>query len=135
MSKNALKAKASIRKKEKSIKKAKQKKLIIMAVLTLAVLVVSVSVLNLIKREKTTETYSYYGQTVRLFPNGKFSAILAHNIPKNGTYTKVNEGGRIHISFNINGYAESGWIINNNLHIPGEWDDGHGHGNIFPKIK
>ena len=136
MSKNAVKAKAKKQKKELSLKKAKQKKIIIAAVcVLLAAAVVSGIALISANTEKPMEIYSYLGQTVQLFPDGKFAAVLAHNVRKNGTYAKTTENGRTAISFNVNGNIEIGWINNNNLHIPGKWDDGHGHGNVFPKVK
>ena len=136
MSKNVVKQKAKKQKREKSEKKAKQKKIII-AVVCVAVAVAAVVlgfVINHVNQPKIPETYSYHGQTVQLFSDGNFTATLAHNVRKNGTYTKTTEEGMTGVLFNVNGFIETGWIINNELHIPREWDDGHGHGNVFPRM-
>ena len=127
MSNKVIREKSKIQKKERAIKKAKQKKIIIIGVCTLLVAIISVViiVINNAAEKKVTEIYSYQGQAVELLDDGKFTAILAHNVRKRGTYTKTNENDRI----------ETGWIIHNSLHIPREWDDGHGHGSIFPKIR
>jgi hypothetical protein len=129
MSKNAIRAKAV---------KQKQKKRILISVCAVLAMFVLVIVIYSCSRSKqqnteTTEIYSRFGQTVQLYPDGKFIAILAHNVRKSGTYTKTNESGRITVSFYVNNNVEIGWIINNVLHIPREWDDGHGHGNMLPK--
>jgi len=133
MSKGAAKAKAKIIEKENIKKKARLKKVVIVIACALVIMVVLGIALNSTNKKKNAEIYSYLGQTILLYPDGKFTAALAHNANKSGTYTKTTESGRINVSFNINGRVEVGWIINNNLHLPREWDDGHGHGNIFPK--
>ena len=136
MSKSALKEKAKNQKKENSAKKAKKKKLIIAAVF-LAAAAAAVTlwfVINYVNQQKAPEIYSYQGQTVQLLSDGTFTAILAHNVRKRGTYTKTDEHGMTGVLFNVNGFIETGWIINNELHIPREWDDGHGHGNVFPAV-
>jgi len=137
MSSKMVKEKAKLLKKEKAQKKAKKKKLLIAGICVLLA-VISGTVIFLIKNnfeKKVTEIYSYHGQTVQLLDDGNFTAVLAHNVRKRGTYTKTSENNRINVLFNINGIIETGWIINDSLHIPGEWDDGHGHGTIFPRIK
>ena len=136
MSKKAPKIKAKNQKKERLAKKAKKRKILITiaaaaAVITAACLVFTI---NSINRRNILETYSYQRQTVRFFANGNFTAVLPHDVRKNGTYTKVTEDGRTTVLFNVNGIMETGWIINNSLHIPAEWDDGHGHINIFPLV-
>jgi len=80
------------------------------------------------------EIFSYHGQTVQLLADGTFTASLAHGVRKSGTFTKTTENDRTIVSFNVNGNVEVGIIVNNFLHIPREWDDGHGHGNVFPKV-
>jgi len=81
-----------------------------------------------------TEVFSFHEQTVQLFADGCFIASLSHGVQINGTYTKTTENDRINILFNVNGNTVTGRVINNALHIPKEWDDGHGHGNVFPKV-
>ena len=135
MSKIVPKIKAKNQKKEKSAKKAKKKKIIITiaAASVIAAAACLLFTINSVNRQNILETYSYQRQTVRFFVNGNFAAVLPHNVRKNGTYTKAAEGERTAVSFNVNGNIETGWIINNELHIPSEWDDGHGHANIFQR--
>ena len=135
MSRKGLKAKTDILKKENAEKKAKQKRLIIICVCVLTALVIAGISLYFFTGQKSTETFGLNGQTVQLFADGKFSASLAHSVQKSGTYTKRTENGGIVVSFNINGKIENGWIINNALYLPDEWDDNHGHGNVFPRTK
>jgi len=86
-------------------------------------------------KNKDAETYSAGGQTIRLFPDGNFTANLAHNTNKSGTYARIEEGGRILLVFTeSNGAVSEGSIQNNRLHIPSQWDDGHGHGNILSRV-
>jgi len=136
MSRNWQKNKSKMVKKENLEKRAKQKKIILL--LCIFALLLSVSGLivfsGIKKNNNEAEIYSYHGQTIQLFTDGKFTASLAHNVTKNGTYIKTLDNDRIIVSFNVNGVIEVGRIINDSLHIPGEWDDRHGHGNVFPKI-
>ena len=134
MSKGINRSKANALRKEKAAKKTKQKKMLILCICSLMILAVAGIALYSALMNKNTEIYGYYGQTVQLLENGNFSAMLAHNVRKNGTYTKRIEDDRITVIFNVNGNIELGWIINNVLHIPTEWDDGHGHGSVFPKV-
>jgi len=136
MSNRVVKEKAKSQKKERAEKKVKQKMIIIISVCFLALIAVVVLIISMnnINKNKITEIYGYHGQIVQLLDDGRFTALLAHNVRKNGTYTKSNEDDRIAVLFNTRGRIETGWIINNSLHIPREWDDGHGHGNVFPKI-
>jgi len=79
------------------------------------------------------EIYSYHGQKVELSADGSFTASLSHGVKKSGTYTKKSENNSVIISFNVDGNLEVGRIIDDSLHLPKEWDDGHGHGSVFPK--
>jgi len=149
MSKSALKAKAKQQKKDKTSKKS-VKRIVIFVVCVAAVFgliflpIYSAGRKNAHSRqghtaeahshdEQTAETYSYRGQTIALYSDGHFHAVLAHNVRKDGTYTKANESGVIIVSFNVNGNIERGRIIDNALHLPDEWNDGHGHGSVFPR--
>lgn len=114
-------------------KSAKQKKILIISACILAVIAVLIFVLKPAGGSKTAEIYSFQRQTVQLFPDGSFSASLAHNVRKTGSYTKTPGSDRIVVLFNVNGRQEVGLIMNNSLYIPREWDDGHGHGNVFPR--
>jgi hypothetical protein len=135
MLKSRTKTKAKARKKANIRKKTRLKVIIFVIVCALAAVTALVSFINSAanKSQNPAEVYSTAGQTVQLFENGNFSAILAHNTRKAGTYTKTADGNRTIVSFNINGRIEIGSIENNSLRIPDEWDDGHGHGNVLRK--
>ena len=91
--------------------------------------------LSCTRNEKSeNEIFSYHGQTVQLLTDGTFTASLAHGVIKSGTFSKTTENDRTVVLFNVNGNVEVGRIVNNSLHIPREWDDNHGHGNVFPKV-
>jgi len=139
MSNKVPKAKAKALKKEKAVKKARLKAFIVVliVVLILAAVVVTIGIVrgkNNSNAQHSAETYALGRQTVQLLENGTFSASLAHGVQKSGTYTKTTEGNRTIVSFNVNGKTEIGRIENNSLHLPSEWEDGHGHGNVFPKV-
>ncbi|MCL2181518.1 MAG: hypothetical protein FWB83_10375, partial [Treponema sp.] len=104
----------------------------LLSVLALIIILASLVIISCNKNE--TEIYSFHGQTVQLLADGNFNASLAHGVKKSGTYSKTTENNRIIVSFIVNGNTETGRIINNALHLPKEWDDGHNHGNIFPKV-
>ena len=135
MSRNRRKAKTDKVKRQNEVKKAKQKRLVLIGICALAVIaVLGFAVYSLVQRSAgATEIYRYGEQTVRLREDGSFSASLAHNVRKRGTYSKETGEGRTIVTFTVNGNIEIGWIVNDSLHIPMEWDDGHGHGNILPK--
>ena len=132
MSKSVVNAKAKALRKEKAVKKANRKKIIIASICVLVVIAAVVFTVILRNQNKETEIYSHDGQSVQLFADGTFSARLAHNTGS-GTYSKRTEGNRTFILFNVNGSEASGYIENNALHLPHEWDDGHGHGTVFPR--
>jgi len=138
MGNNSTSKMAKKQKKLNAIKKTRIKKIVI-GLCSLVLVIALVFILGSKFTQKSVEIpvdieiYSYHGQTIQLFADGRFSAALAHNV-KNGTYTKTNENSEISVLFNINGNIEVGRIINNLLYLPREWDDGHGHGNIFQKV-
>ena len=117
--------------------KAKTRKLIIIGICVLVAIILSTLIFGMtsVIEKNVTEIYSNQIQAVQLLDNGKFAAILAHNVRKSGTYTKTNDGSVITVAFNTNGRIETGWIMNDSLHIPREWDDGHGHGTVFPRAE
>ena len=135
MSKNVLKAIAKAKKKERAIKRAKQKKFLTIGICALVLIAAAVVGAFLYTSQSEDEVYSAGGQSVHLSPNGKFTANLAHHVRKTGTYTKTTEDGRVTVSFIVNGNEEIGWIFNDALHIPREWDDGHGHGNVLNRVE
>jgi len=88
-----------------------------------------------INNPKDAETYSAGGQTIRLLPDGKFTANLAHGNKKDGTYARIEEGGWTLIVFTeSNGNVSEGSIQNDRLYMPSAWDDGHGHGSVLSKV-
>jgi hypothetical protein len=118
--------------KEAAKRKAKQKNIIIAVFCALAVVAAAVLLINSSVRQSNAETYRAGGQAVRLFNDGKFSATLAHNARKTGTYTtKTEEDGGTAVSFNMNGVVAVGRIEGNALRLPEEWDDGCGHGGVL----
>jgi len=141
ISKKTMDANEKKRRKEIKIEKAKRKNLLIATVCgCLTVVAVVVLVMNFAgampfagQQGGAAETYSGGGQIVQLLPDGRFSAALAHNVRKSGTYTRSVEDGRTVVTFNRDGIQEVGWIENNALHIPDEWDDGCGHGRVLPR--
>jgi len=139
MSKGAAKEKAKALKKEKAVTKARLKAFIIIGIFALVVITAAAVGINIRKHNNAgtsqEEIYSYGGQTVQLLADGTFSATLAHNVRKSGTYAKTEESGRTVVSFNADGVEEIGWIIYGALHLPDEWTDEHGHGNVFPLKK
>ena len=134
MSKNMTKTKAKALKKEKAKRNTRRKTIIIMGIFAVIILAVALLGVRNVSRQNNGEVYSAAGQTVRLLDDGKFSAVLAHNTQKSGTYNKIIEDGRTAVIFNTNGSEEIGWIINNSLHIPDEWDDGHHHGSVLRRV-
>jgi len=135
MSKKALALKTKILRKENAIKKTKQKRIMVICSCALVVIAAVVFTVHFDRKRGSVEVYSGGGQTVRLFENGTFSANLAHHVRKSGTYTKITEDNRTTVSFSVNGRIEVGRIENDRLHIPREWDDGHGHGSVFARTR
>jgi flagellar basal body-associated protein FliL len=117
------------KRREVAIKKAKSKKIITVSICVVLTAIVLMFAVFAATQENKIETYSNGIKMVQLLPDGNFSATLAHNVRKNGTYEKAEEN----IMFNVNGRTETGRIINNELHIPDEWDDNHNHGKILPR--
>jgi len=142
MSKGVVEAKAKARKKENAEKKANRKKATVFAwIISLAILA-AVTVIFLPRimerfsgtiQKNEAEVYSHGRSKIELNADGTFSASLPHGVRKNGTYTKRSQGRDILVNFNVNGNIEVGRIENNSLHLPREWDDGHGHGSVFPR--
>jgi len=133
MSKKWLKEKAKNQKREIAEKKQKQRNIKLVFVCAAVLAAAAAGVIVFLNRNPGPEIYNYHGQTVQLYSSGKFTAALAHNVNKSGTYTKEKTNDRTVVSFNVNGNTETGWIMNNSLHIPEEWKDSHGHGEIFPR--
>jgi len=108
-------------------------KIIIAGIFAIAALFAVVLLIVTHTANKGVEIYNSQDQTVQLFADGRFTATLADNVQKNGTYTKRDTNGLITVLFNTNGDTDIGEIVNNSLLIPREWDNGHG--NVFPKTE
>jgi len=136
MSRKWLKAKEKSEKKANAEKK-KRRKTILICIFTFILIFSAVILIYQAsgKDSRESEIYSYYGQTVQLLPDGTFTASLAHNVRKKGTYVKSEGTGRTVVTFNVNGTTETGSITGTILHLPTEWDDNHGHGTAFPRTK
>jgi hypothetical protein len=139
MPKNTSKTKVKQLRKERAAKRARKKRIIIAGFSILVILIIVGLVVFLSSRPDNAEVYGNHGQTVRLYDDGNFTARLPHNVRKNGTYTRTIENDLTIIEFTTfgsttEGSTETGWIIENSLHIPREWDDGHGHGSVFPRV-
>jgi len=133
MSKSAVKAKKKARKEKNAVKKSKSKRLLLVGVCALVVICVAAFFIYSSAFKNKNETYSDGGQRVQLFADGRFDASLAHYNRKTGTYIKSSESGRIKIIFNVDGKESTGWIVDDVLSFPKEWEDGHDHGNQLRK--
>ncbi|MCL1788924.1 MAG: hypothetical protein FWG33_01040 [Oscillospiraceae bacterium] len=116
-----------------AVKRAKRNRMLIIlaCVLTVAGIAAFFIVQNVLRGE--AEVYSAGGISVKLYDkNGTFTAALSHNKSKSGTYTRAFEDGEVKISFKVGGSTNVGRIVNGLLHLPDEWDDGHGHSSVLP---
>ncbi|MCL2817034.1 MAG: hypothetical protein FWD39_01430 [Clostridiales bacterium] len=134
MSKNKPAVKAKDRRREVAIKKAKQRKILIISLCALVVLAVAVFSIYMAVQNGKVETYSADGQTVKLLEDGTFTANLAHLVSYEGTYTKTEVDGKIKVSFTVDEEVVVGWIENGALQLPGKWEDScGGASNVLPK--
>ena len=140
MSRGLLKKAKALKKQQNAKKKANKKNTAGILIFIFVVLAVAAYLLipGLLEKfsgsgKGETEIFSHGRQKVELNADGTFKASLAHGVNKNGTYTKKAEGSRTIVTFIVNGKQEIGRIENNSLHLPNEWDDGHGHGSVFSK--
>ncbi|MCL2047710.1 MAG: hypothetical protein FWG87_03180 [Defluviitaleaceae bacterium] len=112
-------------------KKVQRQNFITIAVLVLVVaLVAGLAALQLIKESNST-VYDLDGQTVTLYPDGKFAAVLGHGVTKSGTYTQTEPES---ITFTQrNGTVENATIVDDILHVPYAWEDSCRLGTAFPR--
>ena len=110
-----------------AMKKAKQKKMITIAVFCVIGLIIIGSIAFFIYRQGTRRVFADDNQTVTLHDNGSFTASLVHGTIS-GTYTENTEGGITTVTFAAGGLTANGIIANNVLSLPDEWKDDHGHG-------
>lgn len=114
--------------KEQAIKKSKQKNRIIIAVFALLLVAVIATVVIVIAQRGQERVFSEGNQSVTLRDNGNFTASLAHNVNRSGTFTETEDGDVITISFTEGGATVTGSIIDGVLHLPEQWNTGCGHG-------
>ena len=113
-----------------AIKKAQRKKILTVTVCCIiSLIIIGLLSVNLYRQSKA-RIFTGGGQTVTLFEDGTFTANLAHETRK-GTYTESSEGSVLFVS---EGIEANGRIVNNDLSLPEEWDDHHGH-NATLKLK
>ena len=120
-----------ISKRELAIKKAKRKKAIIIVVVSVVALALVVALVISAVTSAMTEVYTDGSTTIELRPSGRFSAKMYHQDTYSGTYAKSADGTSV--TFTYSGLSVVGRIEGNTLHLPSEWDDGHGHGTVLPK--
>ena len=112
---------------EKALKKAKQKKIIIISVCAVVVLaIIGLLTFNAYQYGKN-RVYTDGYQTATLRDDGSFTVVLSHET-KTGTYTENTEGDVITVTFVSEGRSVNGRIEKDALTLPAAWDDGHGHG-------
>jgi cytoskeletal protein RodZ len=118
---------------EMAIKKAKRKRIIVITVAgALALALITVITISAI-REARAETYTDGSQSVKLLPNGSFTATISHGDLYNGTYTKTEQEVSTVITFiTDNGSTAGGEIKEGQLFLPEEWLDDHGHNAVLP---
>ena len=114
-------------------KKAKQRKILIIAGVFVLLLAIASVVYVSTTVEARTIVYSDGSQVVRLRPNGRFSADLSHGARFRGTYTVEDEGRWKNISFTERGVTIYSMIMDENLIIPEEWQDACQHNTMLPR--
>ena len=116
---------------QNAIKKAKRKKMMILAVcLAIAAVIGTLLIVNALQ-QSAIRTFVSGNNYVTLFADGSFEARLPHNVRRVGTYEEHGEGDVRTISFLSGGRVENGSLSGNTLTIPLEWDDGHGHPRLY----
>jgi len=107
---------------KKEQQKQKRMTIIFAVILLTAITIVVIGIVQSLG----TEVYSDDYTKVTLRSNGNFTAVF-HQGKISGTYTKTADS----IEFTYDGQTVSGELEENALHLPHEWDDGHGHNAIL----
>ena len=118
---------------EEATRRKRQRKMQLIAICTIIVIGILSAVFYDLYRHSQTRIYSDGDQTVTLNPDGSFTARLAHSNPS-GRFTETADGAAA-ITFIYEGREVTGWIIDDALLLPDEWDDGHGHGDLLPRVR
>ena len=113
-------------------KKAKRNKMIAIIVVVAVAIAATTLITYTVIQNSMAEVYASSDQTVRLRPDGRFRAQL-HDSSYRGSYTKTDEGGVTVITFSYGKETATGSIIIDQLYLPDEWDDGHGHAGMLTK--
>ena len=111
-----------------AMRKAKQKKIIIISVCVSIVLIIAALLIFNAYQQKDNRVYSDGHQTITLRDDGSFTAALAHNEKWKGRYTEDTKNSVTTVTFVVDRTSVNGSIRNNILTIPDEWQDDHGHG-------
>ncbi|MCL1903542.1 MAG: hypothetical protein FWF94_03910 [Oscillospiraceae bacterium] len=118
---------------ELAIKRAKRNRFLVILACVLAVVGISAFFIVQNIMRGAADVYTASGITVKLYEkNSTFVANLSHNKNKRGSYTRAFDGGEVKIAFNVDGKSVVGRLVNGLLHLPDEWDDGHGHSSVLP---
>ena len=117
---------------EAAKKKAKQTRIMMIALWSAIVLVAVVAIIISVFGGRG-ETYTDGHASVVLSSNGSFEAELYHHETYEGTYTKTPDSGGFAVTFvTRGGEAYIGFIDGRVLILPEEWQDDHGHGYMLP---
>jgi hypothetical protein len=113
-----------------------KKRLTTIAFILIAAAVIGIGVYAFVQDiiwNSKVETYSDGTHTVRLLPDGTFTADLAHTVNFHGTYEKRNFDFVIIINFFIDGSREIGWLKDDVLQIPSEWEHDLNYDTFLPR--
>ena len=118
---------------DKAIKKAKKKRLIIISVsASLAVALVAILIVTFIQQAAVGSRVFENGPVnITLLDNGHF-ALVDCSLVRNGTYTENENEGVTTVVFVHNNETVYGIIEGDVLTLPDEWDAGKGHD---PRLK
>jgi len=107
--------------------KLKLKKIIRISVCSvIAVIVIAAIIINILQ-QRNARIFTDGTQSITLRENGTFTAELYHGVMRNGLYKEDGVDDITIISFDENGIVAVGFLMNDVLTYPEEWDDMHGH--------
>ena len=121
------------KRRKEAIRKAKRKKRLIVAAISVAVLaaIVGIIIITTMSQRNADRVYSLGGAAVTLSSDNSFAAVLWHGDIKIGSFTESEEDGFTTVTFSYDGTTADARIEGNVLHIPSQWDDLHLHGTEF----
>jgi len=122
---------------EAAQKKAKKKRITIMAACFICLVAVMVAAITYTVTRPDTRVFAVPGgQSVTLYENGRFAARLFHNIDITGTFAEDEDSGVI--SFTHGGNTISSQIEDDILILPMQWRAtcmNHSHEVEFPLVR